>query len=49
MLQWLLNLIYREMMRKDDRVSRGLLGFMGTTALVWLTVHGTRGWMGAIR
>ncbi len=41
-MQWLHDALTRE----DDPVSAFLLRLITANVLVWLTVHGTKGWMG---
>ena len=41
-MQWLHDALTRE----DDPVSAFLLRLITANALVWLTVHGSRAWMG---
>jgi len=46
MVSWLISNLQTAMLREDDPVSVFLVRLMAASALVWLTVHGTRGWMG---
>ena len=41
-MQWL----HDQLLREDDPVSGFLWRLIAAGGFVWLTVHGTRGWMG---